>query len=168
MTAETVMSPSQNSIHEAGTIVSVFTGRDADRGFLTAHVSIDFEASHQAFGCVVFDTDEHLADFVEDLLCIFGVREVPELVGKPVIALRCFGGWNEPIEGLEAESGRRFILTEWRRKFWPDSKSPLEARRMSTKATIASLERRIREEQVKLDALDAEYVEWISTKEVGK
>lgn len=146
------------SKRERGTIENVFFGTE-DHGILTCSVGIDFGGSFQYFGNIALD--EKLGkDFVERLCSTFSVRDLRALNGLPVFALRCFGGWNESIEGLEAESGQRFILTEWRRRHFPSSLDPLQQARESGERTIASCQRRIADERKRLAQLDADYTAW--------
>jgi hypothetical protein len=148
---------SDDQLCQRGTIRKVFFGKE-DHGILTCSIDIDFGVSHQSFGNLGLG---HLGkDFVRGLCDVFGVAKLDKLVGKKCYALRCSTEWNTPIEGLETESGRRFLLTEWRKKHFPETKSALEDERNRLKHNLESVqvrENRIREQ---LRTLDARHKTW--------
>jgi hypothetical protein len=146
------------SLREPGTIESVFSGEE-DHGIPTVSVRIDFDGgSTQSFGGLCLD-GKTKPDFERSLCAVFGVRRLVDLEGQRCVALRYFDAWGETIEGLEAPDGRRFVLTEWRRRHWPKMvKSPLEERRESLERSIESHLRRVREMEEELRRIDAEYV----------
>ncbi len=143
---------------ELGTIVDVWSGKE-DHGILTCSIGIDFRGSHQGFGNLCLDK-KILPDFMEGVCETFGVKTLNELVGKQCYALRCFSHWNEPIEGLETLDGKRFTLFSWRKKHFPNSKSPYEERISSLKNRIASDMRRIDDAYKELRKIHTEYTDW--------
>jgi len=141
---------------EPGKITRTFLGKDEDHGHFTCFIGVDFGGCCQSFGNLCMD--EKLAyDFATDLCTTFGVKRLSDLHGKSCVALYCFDGLHEPIEALEAPSGRRFVITEWRRKHSPNTLDRLTDRKESIKREIAFLKRRIHEEEAKLRRADAEY-----------
>lgn len=143
---------------ESGEIVETFYGRE-DHGILTVSVRLQFGAggSHQSFGNLAFERDHLADDFVRDLCATFAVTNLDDLRGRSCYALRCFDGLNEPIEALESARGRRFIISAWRRKHYPDSPNPLAARKAHIQNDIALYTKRIAEARQRLERLDAEY-----------
>jgi len=110
--------------------------------------------------CVVL-SDELAPDFVQQLRKTFGVPSIESLVGKECYALRCWGFYNDSIEGLESvDTGKRFVLTAWRIKHFPDAKSPAINRRRYLLSEIAQHKRRWQELEVELDTLLDGYVDW--------
>ena len=145
---------------EEATVDNVFYGKE-DHGILTCTVGLllgPTGGAYQAFGGLSL-TPETGADFKAELCAFFG-RSFDALKGAKCYTLRSFSGWNEPIEGLELENGKRFVLTAWRRKHWPATESRLDARKKSIQGEIEWLTRRIREETAKLAELEADYTEW--------
>ena len=148
-----------NNTREAGMIDSVFYGVE-DHGILTASVRIAFAGSSQGFGQLALDAESGPA-FIRELCDTFGVCDAERLKGLGCFALRCFPGFNTEIEGLESPSGRRFTLTGFVRKHWPEkAKSPLDRKRDSILSTIAWAERRVKEERQALAILARDYVDW--------
>lgn len=140
---------------EHGTIANVFRGEA--HGIETISIGIDFEGSQQGFGGLALQTKALADDFAADLCATFGVGKLDDLRGKRCTALRCFPYNNEPIEGLEAPDGRRFILTAWRRRHYPDTLTPLNERSESIRGDIVRLKLQIAERTTLLARLAADY-----------
>lgn len=142
---------------EHGTIEAVRTGQD-DHGIST-WLYIRGQRGTQGFGGYVLD--KHQEAWNGELCALFGVSKLDDLVGKHCFALRAFSGWNEPIEGIEAGDGRRFVATDfWRRHLGKPVVSVLEKRRASIEGEINHHTRRINDETRTLARLEADYVEW--------
>lgn len=139
---------------ETGTIERVFYGKE-DHGILTIVVHLKFDGSGQGFGCLAFDTKARAEDFAADLCRVFAVKKLDDLVGKTCEARRCFSYGN--IEALVAPSGAMFVITEWRRKHWPDYLDPLEDERHRQKVSIERLRKQIRRAEADLKTLDSRY-----------
>lgn len=157
-------------LHEPGVIAAVFYGKE-DHGILTCSIRIDFKGSTQSFGNLCLD--EKLGpDFVRAVCENFGVkvpsaptqRELREclnqLVGQRCYALRCFDDYNTPIEGLENQYGDAFLLTTWRRQYFPDTESPFETRKAELRQRIESAKQQIARAKVTLAKLPSEYYDW--------
>ncbi|MBX3216911.1 MAG: hypothetical protein KF850_33070 [Labilithrix sp.] len=141
-----------------GTIESVRTG-DEDGRWETTWLFVKFGGSVQGFGG--YFLKEHREKWNAELCALFGVSKLDELVGKRCWALRCFSGWNEPIEGLENAEGQRFVATDFfRRHLSKPVESVIAKRRESIESSIASLTRRINDETRILARLESDYVEW--------
>lgn len=100
---------------QAGTIVSAtFMGADKLRERRCC-VQVAFKGGQQPFVC---DTLDGLTkQFEHDLCCCFDAKLLGDIQGKKCYALRCWGGPDDPIEGLgSVDTGRIFTLTGWRRK----------------------------------------------------
>lgn len=146
------------SLREEGKIESVFSGTE-DHGILTVQLMIEFPGAGQGFGGLALD-ERTKGDFIACLCAAFGVSGLEHLKGQECFALRCFEDWGSPIEGLESKkTGRRFVLTEWRRRHWgPDViKDPLEQAIASIKGQIASHRRRLIECHEELERVRGRY-----------
>jgi hypothetical protein len=105
-------------------------------------------------------------DFAASVCSLFDVEFTgPEesltlLVGKRCFALRCFEEWNSPIEGIEAESGARFTLTAWRRKFFPATADVLTEKTTRLREEIAEHGRRAEQLRDSLGSLESRYHDW--------
>lgn len=110
---------------ESGKITRVFQGKE-DHGILTCVISLEGDGWGQGFGCLAFETEELLADFMSDLCKTFGVSDPAMLVGQECNALYAFKHyWGHPIAALASyETGDIFDLYVWRRKHWPNTMTP--------------------------------------------
>ena len=150
----------KDSKREPGVIADVWSGKDEDHDILTCSIGIDFKGGgHQGFGQLCLD-ENLLPFFIKDLCNTFGVSELKDLVGKKYFALRCFGFWNDAIEGLEAEDGKRFTITSWRKKHFCDVKDPLENRIQNIKSDIFSGLRRVKSSREELKTVKKDYTDW--------
>lgn len=146
-------------LRERGTIDSVFLGEE-DHGILTCSIGVKFSGTHQGFGNLCLGNAKYADDFVACLCRTFGVATLDGLKGKACYALRCFDSLSTQIEGLEAETGARFMLTSWRRRHWPETKSPLEEARASLESTLDHLRRRLAETSRDLNSVSSRYFDW--------
>ena len=146
---------------ELAKVGRVFRGKE-DHDILTISISMEGVDSGwgQGFGGLCLGDDKLADDFEADIKAIFGVNKLEDLVGKQCYVLRCFDQWNENIEGLESLDGKRFTLTKWRKKHFPETKSPLEDRIDSIHRSISSFTRRINQESDDLKTIRSKYVEW--------
>jgi hypothetical protein len=148
-----------------GKISNVKQGAE-DHGIITCSVGIDFvEGGHQGFGLLALN-DALVAHFVEDLCAVFDVKQPEDLVGQECFALRCFGHWNDTIEGLDSvKTGKRFTLTSWKRKRIPDveHESPLKRQMTHLAASMSASMRRFAEDAAKLGTAEREYTDWEAT-----
>jgi hypothetical protein len=142
-------------------ITEVFNGTE-DHGIHVIWITVDGDGV-QGFGGICFDDGESELekDFIKSVCGVFGVKKLDDLVGKECYALRCFEEMHTPIEALEAPSGKRFVLTAWRKKHFPETKDPLTGKRESIEGNISFLQRRVAEEKTRLAHLDNKYHEWI-------
>lgn len=151
-----------NNYRQEGIISKVFFGKE-DHGILTCMVYLDFAGSSQGFGCLAFSDPNKGVHFVNSLCSIFDINEVgPDvnwvLRDRRCIALRCFGNFSDPIEGLEnPENGKKFTITEWCRIFDKDAPDPLQRQQQEIRNKISYLERRLREEKIELSEIAAVY-----------
>lgn len=148
----------EDSKREPGTIVSVWSGRE-DHDILTCSIRIDFKGSTQAFGNICLN-EELLPSFVQDICNTFSVNSLDELEGKQCYALRCFGFWNDLIEGLESMDGKRFTLTSWRKKHFSNVQNPLQHRINSLKSDYDSHIRRANSISQELKEIEKDYTDW--------
>lgn len=124
-------------------------------------VYCDFEnGGTQGFGGFVLD--KPLAKTYAQEICeVFGVKKFKNLKGLKGFALYSFGEWNDPIEGLEAPSGKRFTISGFRKRHFPDKfKSALEEEQESLRLDIQWATRRIAECNAKLKTLNDNYIDW--------
>lgn len=144
-----------DNTRERGKISSAQFGKDADRGFNYFTIMIEFDGSAQGFQCCVGDELDYCK---RRILALFCVNSPDELKGKECFVLRCFNGWNHPIEGLETMEGRRLT----RHDLFPKLESPLEQRRSLLKNSIANSRTDIARCESQLSALDSRYTDWSS------
>lgn len=149
----------REQLRSAGKITEVRLER-LDQGPYTCWVMFSAKDHSQGFGGIRFDDEDQAKSFLRELCAVFDVADWRGLEGKECHALRCFPINNEPIEGLEAPSGKRFLLTEWRRKHWPETPDVLTRRKESVESTIAWARRRLREEIAHRDRLESIYLPW--------
>jgi len=142
---------------EKGTIASAELMQA--HGIPTVSVMIDFGGGCQGFGGIALQDADIRDSFIADLCATFGVGSLDDLKGLGCHALRCWGHWNDTIEGLEAGDGRRFVLSAWRRKMGFDD-DPLERRRRSIEQSIASLRSRLEEERRAIAVVADGYTDW--------
>ncbi len=146
---------------DKGVIESVTYQRE-DHNILTCFVHVKLDSGwHQGFGGLLLDEEVTGPDFVKSLCDTFGVESKDQLVGLSCFALRCWAIHNEPIEGLEATSGKRFILTTWRRRHFPNkTQSVLELRYEKKLRHLESTRNRVRELEHELTYLPQGYIDW--------
>lgn len=144
---------------ELGRIEKIFDGPE-DHGIDTVSIGVDFGSAHQAFGNLCLG--KYRDSFVKELCETFGVGSIVELEGKECFALRCWGFWNDTIEGLESvETGRRFTITGWRkRNKIPGPESPLAARKESLTREILFLDRKKAQLTSELNDIRIDYEDW--------
>lgn len=146
---------------ELGTIRSTRFGPEPDRGWKVCEVFLDFDGGGtQGFVFGLGDKPGMAKQVRGEICALFGVRTEKELVGQKCYALRCFGGWNEVIEGIETLDGKRFTRTGWARRMGYPVKDILAERKESTLGHIKALQRQIADNQKTLGELDGSYVNW--------
>jgi len=148
---------------EAAKIANVFVGKE-DHGIPTVSVALEGPGWGQCFGNVVLDDNGPLmTSFISGLCEVFGASDLRALNGEECFALYSFPYHGELIQGLEsAKTGRRFILTEWRRKHYKGVLDPLQAKREALEAQIVELDRRRAETVQRLLKLEQAYIPWSS------
>lgn len=127
-------------------------------------INIDFGDSGQGFGGLILDP-EYVSRFLKDLCGTFNLlpSQTDSLVGQECIVYRCWGFYNDHIEAISKRTAgaRLFSLTNWRKKYWPESNfSPIGHRKESLESTIRWAERRALEAQRDLLNLEKNYTEW--------
>lgn len=143
---------------KAAKVAGSFYGKE-DHGILTCSIYLDHEEGGcQAFGNLSLDEKIGPA-FVSSICSLFGVKSLEELKGMSCYALYSFPYFNEMIEGIEV-NGKLFLLTEFRKRFWPDTNSVLEDRKESIKRDIAWATQRIADLEEKLLSIEGVYIEW--------
>lgn len=138
---------------ESAMIDRVTYGED-DRGILTCWIFLDFRGGYQGFGGLAFPNKELGDDFVKSVCETFEVSKLEELLSKRCKAIKLFGGWNDTIDALESEDGKVFSLYSWRKKHFPDTKSPVEERIQSAKSTARWAQRRLDEANAEIKTLE--------------
>lgn len=148
---------------EAGTIDSVFCGIE-DHGIQTVYIYFKYDRGGcQAFGGFHLghsSEDKVCKDFVREICYLFNVPKLEDIKGKSGFALKCFGGFNETIEGLENEYGQRFTLTSWSKKHHKDIRNPFEIQKEALEGRILSAKRTIEESKEELKTLKKRYTDW--------
>lgn len=145
---------------KVGAVVSNVHYGTEDHGIWTCYITLKFDAGYtQSFGGLYLDKEKKGPDFYRQVCRLFGVNELPEIIGKRCSGLYCFGYNNETIEGLETERGR-LTITGFARKYDPSVKSPLDREKERHYNDIKWAERRIFESARKLKTLDQEYKSW--------
>lgn len=145
--------------HRQRATVSEVRSGTGEHGLPTTWVSLDFGHFTQSFGG--YNLGGHRAAWDRALCRLFAVGDLNDIVGRTCWALRSFSAWNEPIEGLESDDGKRFVATDFWREHLPVLvPSCLEKRRAAIQSTLAALNRRIADETRRLNELEADYIEW--------
>ena len=149
------------STRELGKVDRVHSGEE-DPGIDTVDLGIDFKGGgHQGFGGLCLNDKKFKDSFIKELCETFGVYDLQDIAGKECYALRCWDGWNEPIEGIESvDTGRRFVISVWRKKMGCKDTDPLESKRDRYNRDIENALRRIKETIQYLKELDKGYVDW--------
>ncbi len=124
-----------DKLRELGKVKEVFFGREG-HGLMTLWVHVDFGGTGQGFGGYGLDSfdkkrDRRVGtagglDLVMRLLDLFDVDSLDKIKGRPVYALRDSETWNSPITGLETpafDGGKRLLVAEWQREWFPDEKT---------------------------------------------
>lgn len=134
-----------------------------DHGILTSWVFVEFDGggSQQGFGGLVFSEETGPA-WKQSIADLFGVKTFGEIIGRKCWALRSFPIHNEPIEGLETLKGKRFTITQFRRRWHPGEYdgNVLDDRIKSYKQEIVHHERRITWAKEAIDRAASEFVDW--------
>lgn len=144
----------------AARVSSVSFGKE-DHGILTSYVHCEGTDGGwgQGFGGLGLD-EEHGAAWKAALLDLFGVKTLDEIAGRNCFVLRSFPGYGADIEGLEVD-GRRFTITEFRRKHWPGKEwDPLVMKRQRLLDHIESLARRQGDLVRDVNTSGDGYVDW--------
>ncbi len=149
----------QEGQREPGTLGDVWAGKE-DHGILTCNVQVNLKSSSQGFGGLCL-TDKLLDSFLDRLCWTFNVSLPPQLKGLKCWALRPWGSWNDTIEGLESQNGRRFVLTQWRRELeLTPVATRLEEKTESLRRSIAQAREQIKRNQLALKSVKENYIEW--------
>ncbi len=149
---------------ELGTVRAARKGKDPDKESYSVEVLLDFDGSAppQCFEAA-FLQEGDMEKFAAELLATLGKKEMGELEGTKVNALRPWDAEGEPIEGLEhLESKRRFTKTSWLRRQDPAAlrPSPFEERTTSIAEEIARLRALLEKKSEELTRLESGYTDW--------
>ena len=154
-------------LRQPGVIAATHYGVE-DHGILTCSIQIEFVGYSQGFGNLCLNPTIG-SDFVKNMCETFNLpfsddlqKSLKQMVGLRCFGLYCFGKHNESIEGLEdMVTGRRFLLTQWRRKHFPKkTPSPLEAARNELKSQIVNAWAVVKRGEAELKDLDNKYYDW--------
>ena len=155
-------------LRQPGVIAATHYGVE-DHGILTCSIQIEFDDhGSQGFGNLCLNPTIG-PDFVKSVCETFSLsfsddlqKSLKQMVGLRCFGLYCFGKHNESIEGLEdMVTGRRFLLTQWRRKHFPKkTPSPLEAARNELKSQIVNAWAVVKRAEAELKDLDNKYYDW--------
>ncbi len=92
---------------------------DADHGDPPiVYLMIEWRCCSQGFGGLCLDEATRM-DFDRQLCDLFEVKRLEDIVGLDCTALWPRNQHSDHMEGLERD-GRRFTITGFRRKHWPD------------------------------------------------
>lgn len=123
------------------------------------HVTGPDEGWGQGFGGIGLGP-EHAADWTAAICALFGVKTLAECTGRNCFVLHAWASWGHDIEGLEVD-GRRFTLTAFRRKHWPEHPcDPLTRRKASLLADINRHGRDVQRKVAELEKVEVGYVDW--------
>jgi hypothetical protein len=103
---------------ERATVRDIRYGKSDDYGVLMLNATFEFDCAVQGLGGLCLD-DRTGPAIVAELCAMFGVKTIDEIAGRRCFVLRCWPRLHEPIEGLEVD-GRRWTLTDFRRRNWPE------------------------------------------------
>lgn len=145
---------------QLGTIVGVRAGKHPDHSYHTVWITLDLKGGTQGFGGMVMEEDL-LASYVQEVCRTFGVETFNDLVGKQCYVLRCWGHYDDAIEGLEAvKPALRFTHTQFRRDHGLNAPSPLDKRRENLRREREMHIRSIKELNDTLAKLEDGYIDW--------
>ena len=147
-----------NEQREFGEITAVYAGQEYG-GIYTCRMNLHFKGSGQSFGGLPL-TKEQLDDYTKELCNVFRVNDILKLKGKNCYALRSFDEFSANIDGLETINGVRFLHTVWKRKHFPDTKTPLEERIELLKNNIEVYKNNISSTRAKLKNIKSRYINW--------
>jgi hypothetical protein len=134
---------------------------DPDRGWVIGWVHVEGVDSGwgQGFGGIALSPPA-AADFIASVCALFGVTALTECAGRNCFVLRSWPSWGSDIEGIEVD-GRRFTLTDFRRKHWPDvAADPLARRRESILNSINYAGRDVQRYVAELGRVEDGYIDW--------
>ena len=149
---------------EAATITSALIGKEPDRGFECVSIMCEGEGWGQGF---TMSVGNFLESARSAILKTFGVKSTEQLIGKKCYCLRSFNTHGADIEGLEAESGKRFLRSVWARSVNPNSEPILVYKKKGILASIESHKNAIARGIVELEAIDASFIDWEKSNNVG-
>lgn len=134
-------------------------GPDAEPN--TVNVWLEFAGGGASmFGGLALDLDG-INVFLSMLMATLGVSKQENLVGQKCVALRSFGGFQEPIEGIESRTaGRRFTIRSFRKAMNFPAPSNLEQRTARLKLDIERAKADIERYQRDLKRVSDNYVEF--------
>ena len=115
---------------ELAKVENVFFGIE-DHGILTFIIYLDYGGSSQGFGNIGLSYHDRERDMwldekgagmtmIYNILGFFGVRQFEHIKGKTVYAIK---DERDNVIGLERtkfDGGAKFMLDDWRKKFWPE------------------------------------------------
>jgi hypothetical protein len=127
----------------------------------TCFISIEFsEHTGQSFGGLKLSSGLDLI-FEAEVCATFGVRSIKKLEGLKVIALRSFGKFNEPLEGIEdPRTGKRFTTTGFRRRHCGLKKTPLDEARERAQRDLVHHRFQFERAESALLSLDRDFTNW--------
>jgi hypothetical protein len=147
----------ENRNRRLATVQDVFYGTEV-HGILTCNIYLDIKGGIQSFGGVNLNKESGLR-FQREICSLFGVTDIQQITGKECIALFSFGGYSEPVEGIETIRGR-LTLTSFIRKSNPKFKSPLDREKDRLFQEIDRSVQKIIEASKKIETLDETYFDW--------
>lgn len=115
-----------NEPRELGKIESVELKIDGDHGVLLLNICFDFGGSGQCFQRVLDQWSEkdkrrvgHAAglDLILQMLQLFNVHSLDEIVGRHAYALRGNGGFIDGIETTKPEGEKTFHSDDWAKRW---------------------------------------------------
>jgi len=139
---------------------------------ITVWITIDFDGGGtQRFGGLAFQKldyssvlskkdDTLINDYIKSVCAAFEVPDLKDLIGKKCFALKSFDSWNQPIEGLESECGKRFTIFSWQKKHFPDALNALETKIEMLKREVTYFEHRKQQSIEELKTIKDKFVDW--------
>ena len=129
---------------------------DVHHGIMSVDVYVELGSSGQGMSGVRLDDGPLRDSYIADLCAAFGVRDLDALVGREGYALYAFGGWNEPIDGLEGPCGV-FSINAWQRKHFPETPTLVEERRQQLERAVTQTAADLSHRRKSLAAFNAKH-----------
>lgn len=147
------------SQREPATVTRATMGKHEHYDVYVADIRFEDKGCGQGFTDLILDEKVTGPDFAAQICSMFGASKLEDIVGRQCFVLRPWGnGCN--VEGIEVD-GKRFTITDFRRKHWPEKAATrLEERQADLRRSINRAAADIQRWTSELSTCAWGYVEW--------